>query len=231
MKGSKKAWRLRVVFFVLCGFFLMNHLSWAEVAYITDTLKITFRTGPSMQNKIISVLASGTVVDVLGTDGDWSHIQLLKDGEATKEGWVLSRYLIRRQPWEMQAQTAYKESAEFKQKATDLEKQLSVAIRRGQKFDTVLKDTVATLEELREKHETLKKGASEYLTLKNAYTATQSELERTQLAFGELTEKYEDLKDSERWRWFGTGAGVFLLALVIGIGLGRLQKKKRPSYY
>lgn len=230
-KVLKNMYSLRVVLMVLCGICLMGSYSWAETAYITDTLKITFRTGPSLENKIISVLSSGQAVEVLGAEGDWSHIQLLKDGETTKEGWVLSRYLITRQPWEMQTQAFYKESTEFKKKAMDLEKELSGVVRREKELDAALKDTAATLEKLKEEHESLKEGAAGYLELKAEYTKTQSELETTQQALGEMTEKYENLRASEWRKGFGTGAGVLLLGLVVGMVLGRQQRKRRSSYY
>jgi SH3 domain protein len=230
-KRLKKARRLGKVFVVLCGVFLMSRLGWAETAYVKDTLLITFRTGPSTEHAVIARLSSGQPVEILGTDGNWSHVQLIEDGEATKEGWVLSQYLITRLPWKMQAQTALKESAEFKQKAADLERELSEAVRHGQELNVSLEDTAATLAELREEHESLKEGAAGYLELRAMHTATQSELEATQLEFEELTERYEKLKGSERSMWIGTGAGVFFLALIIGIVLGRQQKRRRSSYY
>jgi SH3 domain protein len=209
----------------------MSRLSWAETAYVKDTLLITFRTGPSTKHTVIARLSSGQPVEILDVDGDWSHVQLTEDGETIKDGWVLSQYLITRQPWKMQAQTALEESAELRQKVADLEKELSEAARQGQELAVSLEDTAATLAELREEHESLKEGAAGYLELKATHTATQSELETTQLELGELTERYEKLKGSETWKWFGIGAGVFFSALVIGIVLGRQQKKRRSSYY
>ncbi len=221
---------LSVFLTVLCAIFVASPYSLAEEAFVTDTLQITFRTGPSLENKIISVLASGQAVEVLGTEGDWTHVQLLKDGEPINEGWVMSRYLITRQPWEMQARACYKESREYEEKAADLEKELGEAVRRGQQLDVALKDTTAALEDLKKEHESLKKGAADYLGLKSAYTATQSQLDTAQQAVGELTEKYEDLRTSEDRRWFGTGAGILLLGLVFGMVLGRQQRKRRTYY-
>ena len=230
-KSLNQARRWGVVFVVLCGVFFMSRFCWAEMAYIKDNLLITFRTGPSTQHAIIARLSSGQLVEILGVDGDWSHVQLVEDGETTEEGWVLSQYLITRKPWKMQAETALKEGAEFKQKAADLEKELNDAVRRGQELTVSLEDTTATLTELREEHESLKEGAAGYLELKAAHTATQSELEATQLKLDELTERYEKLKSSETWKWFGTGGGVVLLAIIFGIVLGRKQKRRRSSYY
>jgi SH3 domain protein len=231
VKRLKKARRLGMVFVVLCGVFMMSRFCWAETAYVKDSLLITFRTGPSTQHAVIARLSSGQPVEILGVDGDWSHVQLVEDGEATNDGWVLSQYLITRQPWKMQAQTALRESAEFKKKVADLEKELSEAVRRGKELTVSLEDTTTTLAELRQEHESLKEGAASYLELKDTYTETQSELEATRLKLEELSERYEKLKDSETWKWFGIGGGVVLLAIVFGIVLGRKQRKRRSSYY
>jgi SH3 domain protein len=230
-KRLKKAQRLGVVFVVLCGVLWVNRVSWAEMAYVRDSLLITFRTGPSTKHTVIARLSSGQPVEIIGVDGDWSHVQLMEDGEPTEDGWVLSQYLITRQPWKMQAETAMEESAELRRKVASLEKELSEAVQRGQELAVSLKDTATTLEELRKEHESLKEGAAGYLELKATHTATESELETTKRELGELTKRYEKLKSSEKWKWFGTGAGVFLLALIIGIVLGRQQKKRRSSYY
>ena len=230
-KRLKKARRLGVVFVVLCGVFLMSRSGLAETAYVKDSLLITFRTGPSTQHAVIARLSSGQPVEILGTDGDWSHVQLMENGKATREGWVLSQYLITREPWKMQAETALKESAELRQRVTDLEKELSETVRQGQELTISLEDTAATLAQLREEHESLKEGAAGYLELKATYEATQSELETTKLKLEELSKRYKKLRDSETWKWFGIGGGVVLLAVVFGIVLGRKQKKRRSSYY
>jgi len=222
---------LSAVFVLLCGVVLMGRLGWAETAYVKDTLLITFRTGPSTGHTVIDRLSSGQPVEILGVEGDWSHVQLIEDGEATKDGWVLSQYLITRQPWKMQAEMASKESAELRKRVANLEEDLSEAARRGQELTVSLEDTAKMLAELREEHEALKEGAAGYLELKATHTATQSELEATQLNLEELIERYDKLEGSETWKWFGIGGGVVLLALVIGIALGRHQKKRRSSYY
>ncbi|MBN1832514.1 MAG: TIGR04211 family SH3 domain-containing protein [Deltaproteobacteria bacterium] len=209
----------------------MSRSGLAETAYVKDSLLITFRTGPSTQHTVVDRLSSGQPVEILGTDGDWSHVQLVEDGKATRDGWVLSQYLITRQPWKMQAETALKESAELRQRVAGLEKELSETVRRGQELAVSLEDTAATLAELREEHESLKEGAASFLELKATHEATQSELETTQLKLEELSKRYEKLRGSETWKWFGTGGGVVLLAVVFGIVLGRKQKKRRSSYY
>ena len=62
----------------------------AKSMYVTDVLKVTLRTGPSIENKIIRMVESGQKVEVVEPDQEWSLIKLF-DGN---EGWILNRYLI-----------------------------------------------------------------------------------------------------------------------------------------
>jgi SH3 domain protein len=204
---------------------------WATGAYVTDSFKITMRTGPSVENKIIAMLSSGQLVEVLDSQGDWSLVSPLQNGQSSKEGWVLSRYLMTRQPWERQATSVTKENTQLKEKLTALEKEFREAVRREKELDINLTETAKYLAKLKKEHESLKKGAAGYLKLKATNRATQSKLKTTQKELEGLTEKYESLRSSERNKWFATGAGVLLFGLIVGLVLGRQQKKRRSSYH
>ena len=65
---------------IVLGFCLTGQWSWAEKAYVTDSLKVTFRTGPSTENKIVSMLSSGQPVEVLESQEKWTHVRLLGNG-------------------------------------------------------------------------------------------------------------------------------------------------------
>ena len=57
--------------------------------YVSDILKLTLRTGPSTENKILAVIESGQMLNIVKFGDEWSQAQL-PDG---KEGWVLTCYL------------------------------------------------------------------------------------------------------------------------------------------
>jgi len=64
----------------------------AETKYVSDTLIITMRSGPSTSDKIVDTLKNGTPVTLLETDENarYSKVRLRNN----TEGWVLHRYLI-----------------------------------------------------------------------------------------------------------------------------------------
>jgi len=203
--------RFRLILIITFGLCLITQPSWAEKAYVTDSLTITFRTGPSLENRIIANLSSGQAVEVLGLQGDWSQVGLLKNGESSQEGWVLSRYLITRQPWKMRADALSKENAQLKEDLTDLEKKSSGAVRRQQELATTLQKTAMSLNKLEKEHESLKNRSSDYLKLEAQYKATQSKLEILQREFEGITKNYERLRSSQRNKWYMTGAGLLFL--------------------
>lgn len=224
-------YRFAFVSAVVLGLCLMSQWSWAEKVYVTDSFKITLRTGPSLDNKIIAMISSGQALEIMDSLEDWTYVRVLKNGESDKEGWVLSRFLITRLPWEMQASALIEENANLKEKVTPLEKKLSEAVRREQEYATRLQDTAESLEKLKKKYESLEKGAAGYLKLKATHTATQSKLETIQKEIQGLTEENKGLKSSQRNRWFITGAAVLLCGLIIGLVLGRQQRKRRSSLF
>ena len=80
--------RFRLLGLVLL-FCLFSASVYGETMYVSDVLKLTLRTGPSIENKIISVIDSGQMMEVIKFGDEWSQVQLPNG----KEGWVLSRYL------------------------------------------------------------------------------------------------------------------------------------------
>ena len=71
---------------------------WAVRAHVMDSFKVTLRTGPTTEKKIIAMPSSGQPVEILGSRGDWGHVRLLGHGVDNREGWMLSRFLVDRVP-------------------------------------------------------------------------------------------------------------------------------------
>ena len=63
----------------------------AQTRYVTDDFKVMLRTGPSVQNKIVDSLNSGTRLEVLREDAGNGHSQV--QTSSGKIGYVLTRFL------------------------------------------------------------------------------------------------------------------------------------------
>lgn len=227
---GKKMFKQFVILNLVLVLFLSAESSWAERAYVTDSFTITLRTGPSTENKILSMLPSGRAVQVIENQGDWSRVETTEGGE-TKSGWVLSRYLMTRVPFEQRAETLAKEVDRLQEKLTPSESAMREKTTQVRELTEKLNETTTALQNVQRDYQTLKDEASEFLALREAHAKALSELESTRQELESLTKTYRSVRSSERNKWFMLGAGVLLLGLIIGLIFGRRDKKRRSSYY
>jgi len=82
------------LFIISLWMVLFTYPLFAEDIYVTGVTSITMRTGPGVEHKIIAILKSGTKLEIIDYQNDWSQV---KKG-AEKIGWVLSRFLTRNVP-------------------------------------------------------------------------------------------------------------------------------------
>jgi uncharacterized protein YgiM (DUF1202 family) len=62
-----------------------------EHKYVTDDIQISMRTGPSSKKKVMALIKSGAEITILRSSGKWTKVRQSNG----KEGWLLSRYLIK----------------------------------------------------------------------------------------------------------------------------------------
>jgi len=142
--------RLRLIILITLGLCLMSQTSWAKKAYVTDSFRISLRRGPSIENKILEFLPSGMPVEILESKEGWDFVQPSEPEQSKAKGWVLSRYLITRLPWENQAKSLIEENDMLKEKLSRIEK---------------------------ESEETLKRKVGDYSTMKESYETNQETIQ------------------------------------------------------
>jgi SH3 domain protein len=218
---------LSMMLLAISWFFGITQQGWATKAYVIDSFEITLRTGPSNENKIIAMLFSGRPLEVLGTRGDWSQVKVLDDG---KEGWVLSRYLVTRLPWEVQAKKLQEDLVSLNAKFNRVQKEFNDESQQRQGLAAEIKRKTEELEVLSREYLELKKGAEGYLRLKTLYDAAENNMKIAQAELSKVTAENENLKSSQQNMWFLSGALVLLCGLLIGGIVGRQQKKRRSLY-
>ena len=175
------------------------------------------------------MLRSGEPLEVIETKDDWSHVRLLKRQGDESEGWVMSRYLISRLPWEAQTRNLRNENSKLKEKVGRLEKEWKVTGGREKEVTRVLRETSYKLSKLQKKYDALKKGSANYVQLKKNYEDTQSNITNSQRNVDRLTTENQILRASQRNKWLGMGALILLCGLFIGIAMGKYQKKQKSN--
>ncbi|MCD6560694.1 MAG: TIGR04211 family SH3 domain-containing protein [Deltaproteobacteria bacterium] len=217
-----------IIIFVLC---LMVQTCRAATAYVTDSFEITLRTGPSLQNKVISMPSSGQALKILETRDNWSHVNYSKRGHEIIDGWVLNRYLMNRQPWKLQAINLKTENIKIKERLAIIEKKLKETSNRERDYSKRLQENIISLKKAQNDYTSLKQSSSRYLKLKEDYQTVKASLETLQKTAQTMTRENDILKASQKSKWFATGATVLLVGLIIGLVAGKQQKKKKSLYY
>ena len=214
---------------IIIGFCSVGQFVWANTAYIIDVTKVNFRSGPSTEHRVIATLSSGHPLEILGTEGNWTHVSFKENGGIIKEGWILSRYLMTRQPWELKAQSLIRDNTTLKEKLAPIEKILEEKTLNEQNLTKKLQDSIEEVDKVRQELKSIEEGATEYLDLKKKHEKLRSQLKKIQKQNKELTEGYNKLKSSQRIKWFVAGGIVLICGLFIGLSLGGRRRYSKSS--
>lgn len=194
------------ILLILCLFGWASAV-WAETIYVSGITKITMRTGPGVEHKIVAMLVSGTKLDIMEYKRDWSRVRTSDD----KNGWVLTRFLTQEPPLTLQVQNLKQENQRL---------QASLKQSRDTNQDLTQKNT--ELNEIEKKFHKLEQASADFLKLDAKYQALLKLSKDQKLQI----ESLEENLNNEEILWFLSGAGVFIVGLILGLST---RKKKRNS--
>lgn len=212
---------MRILGIVGISLFLLSTAVSAETKhYINDNMKITMRTGPATDRKIIALLSVGQEVEILKIENEWTLVRLLNG----KEGWVISRFLTDQTPDSLQLEALMKSHSILQNKTASLMEENKALKAENKELRINLNTSVTKQKDLSKSYETLKRESKKFLDLQAKYKESTSKLtEQTQKA-----EKYEDELTKLLWnkniKWFLSGAGVLILGFIIGFSTKRQRR-------
>ncbi|HET57430.1 MAG TPA: TIGR04211 family SH3 domain-containing protein [Deltaproteobacteria bacterium] len=221
--------KITIIVLVVTGLFLCALPVSANV-YVSDKLEVPLRNGPGTTYRIVDMLRSGQVVEVLSEKAGWSHVRLA-EGARGREGWILSRYLMNREPWDKQVKALEEENARLRETASPLAQELRDLKTARDTLATELKEKTEKLDELERNYEVLQKESSTFLDLREKFERTRAELANTEHALAERTRECELLRSSHSYKWFLSGALVLFTGLLVGLIMGRREKKRSSKLY
>ncbi len=179
----------------------------AQDIYVSGVTKVTMRTGPGVEHKIVAMLTSGEQLETIEYQKDWSLVK----SQNGKTGWVLTRFLTEEVPKTLLVGELQKEK-----------EALANALEQVQEENQALIEKNIALADIQEKYKELERASSDYLQLNAKYKALLA-------AFQDQKNQIESLEmnvNHEEKLWFLSGAGVFVVGLIIGLVT---RKKKRAS--
>lgn len=215
-----KRFRLLGSVLLLC---LFSASVYGETMYVSDILKLTLRTGPSIENKIIAVIDSGQMMEVVEFGDEWSQVQLPNG----KEGWVLSRYLTTNETNNIKLQRLETKHKNLMVQAAELLEENNRLKEENKRFSTESKTNQKQLAKTQSDYETLKAEAAEFLTLKTNYERAASQLAEQTAKAKQLEEQLSSLEMNAYIKWFLAGSGVLIVGFIIGFSTKR--QRRRPA--
>ncbi len=179
----------------------------AKDIYVSGVTKITMRTGPGVEHKIVVMLTSGSKLEILEFQKDWSMVQT----QQGKTGWVLSRFLTEEVPQTLMVLQLKKENL-----------RLLTSLETSQEKARGLASKNQSLVGIEEKYNQLEQASADYLKLDAEYKAVvkQSQDQKVQIATLE-----KNMNDEEKL-WFLSGAGVLIFGFILGLST---RRKKTSS--
>ncbi|WP_457553938.1 TIGR04211 family SH3 domain-containing protein [Desulfobacula sp.] len=199
----KKTYQCLGIIFLWMVFFISP--LFAEDMYVKGITKITMRTGPGVENKIVAMLNTGDKLEIVNYKWDWSQVKT----DHGKIGWVLSRLLTREVPEVFLIERIKKENLELTAKLEAFEAE-----------NKMLAGKNAVLNRIEEKYNTLEQESADFLKLDERYKKImeQSRIQKEQIKI------LENNLNTEQKFWFLTGAAVFVFGILLGL---TTRKKKR----
>jgi len=209
-------------------FLVMAGNAAAETRYISDRLEITMRSGKGTKFGITRMLRSGTPVEVLDIDKASGYSQIrTKSG---KEGWVLSRFLMRGRAARDQLTTAEKNLAELELANNKMMANIKTLTQEKKLLEASLSDLDGESRNVNQELAEIKRTASSALALDSENKNLKGRVVSLEREMQTLNQENESLKDRTARDWFMVGAAVILLGIITGLIIPRIRFRKKSSW-
>lgn len=203
---------------------------WAagQTRYVTDDFEVMLRTGPSIQNKIIRPLRSGTRIEVLREDSGNGHSQVQTgDGEI---GYMLRRFISDQPSALSRLVSVENQLAELRSNPSELQTLLANAQEENL---TLISQNVALTEEMQEVNTELsdiKEVSGDVVEVAAKNRELESEVQELLLQLDDIRIQNEALKDNSETLRNLIGAGLLVLGLFLGWVLSISGRRNRGSW-
>jgi SH3 domain protein len=200
----------------------------AETRYVSDNLEITMRSGKGNHFNIIRMLSSGTPVEVLEVDKDDGYTRVRASNG--KEGWVLTRYLMRTQAARDRIADTEKQLAEMELEKRKLETAMAGMTEAKTALSTQLSSLDTQNRKTSQELAEIKRTASSALALDSENKELKGRVVGLERQLQTLQQENEGLRDRTARDWFMVGGGVVLLGILVGLFIPRIRWRRKSSW-
>jgi SH3 domain protein len=215
-------------FLLLGACCVLSSTIFAEPAWVSDQFEVMLRTGPSTDNAIQLMMASGTELEVLERDADSGYSRVMTSGGT--EGWILSRYLVAepgaREQLALLAQQLTRVNAEGVSVNSQLASIRDEYNTAAQRITELERDKAVLQEEVTE----IRRASASALAIDRQNKDLQQQLTDAEIRVSILEQENEDLGSQTARNWFVTGALVLFGGVLLGLVLPRIKWQKKSRY-
>lgn len=198
----------------------------AESVYVTDDVKLTLRSGPSMKNKIVKMLRSGTPLTVLKRTKD-GYIKVRTPSGST--GYILSRHTQKDQISKLRLKKADEELEQLRTQNLQLKTELEALKSKYTKTTTNETELTQQRDKLSKAFTELQQTASNAIQLKQQRDQLQERVVNAERGLQQLKREKQTLENSANQTWFIYGGLLALLGVLFGLLIPRIRWKKKPN--
>ena len=216
------------VFLIVLSIGFSNATVLAQTRYVSDDFKVMLRTGPSVQNKIVDSLSSGTPLEVLREDAGNGHSQV--QTSSGKIGYVLTRFLSVNRSARSRVKTLEGQLKQLRSKPGEL--QTLLATSQEDNLELIDQNTRLTnrFKAASEELAQIKAVSADAVNLSQRNFKLENEVQQLLLQLDDIRIQNGDLSDQDSKRWFVLGVGAILIGLLLGWILSIARRPRRESW-
>ncbi len=212
----------KIFFTVIVLFYYLNSPICAETYFVAPRAEIPLRAGQGIDYRIITIMREGTEVEIISTDGAWANVRL-KNG---KEGWVLTRYLTKKEPLKRSVERLKSSLLSIQEKLHKERQKTSNLNKRLQECLLANTECENKREEVANKYNLLAEDAKNIIKFKKQHEDLMFNLENLKKKVTILERENSDLKKEKNITWFLAGSAVVIVGWIFGYLIGKKARKR-----
>ena len=219
---------MRKIAFICLLSVVAGHVHAQTERYVTDSLRLEARQGPSTNHRISHMLSSGARVTVLEDDTETGYSRVtLDDGS---EVWILTRFLMDEPAARARLAQAQENLTEEHEKARDLASQLETLGRTADEIEQSRSALATDKKLLQTELAQIKQAAADTLAIQERNQSLDKQLEVVSTDLDAAKQRNRALKERSERDWFIAGAGVLLGGIIIGLVIPKIRWKRRRGW-
>ena len=219
---------MRKIAFICLLSVVAGHVHAQTERYVTDSLRLEARQGPSTNHRISHMLSSGARVTVLEDDTETGYSRVtLDDGS---EVWILTRFLMDEPAARARLAQAQENLTEEHEKARDLASQLETLGRTADEIEQSRSALATDKKLLQTELAQIKQAAADTLAIQERNQSLDKQLEVVSTDLDAAEQRNRALKERSERDWFIAGAGVLLGGIIIGLVIPKIRWKRRRGW-